>query len=487
MAATAPASVPAAQYVRMSTEHQKYSTTFQSATNEAYALERGYRIVRTYSDEGVSGLSLDRREALKQLLADVLSGSADYRVVLVYDVSRWGRFQDPDESAHYEFICRAAGVGIEYCAEPFSNDGSMTSTIVKHLKRAMAAEYSRELSVKVSRAKRGLAQQGYWCGSATTYGFRRCILNPDGSRGLVLEPGQRKALQGWRTVLVAGPEHEVQVVRRIFREYVIEGLSPLSIARRLAAEGVAFRPGQQWDRNRVRRILQDEKYGGVLVSGRVLTHLKVGAPVARADWIRVQGACPALVDPEMSAMARANLPRRAGSTSDAELLEALREALALHGRLSANVLRRCPFTPGVGFYRKRFGTLMNAYRLAGYVPSQRQVAVSARMDPRGPPGPPPPYRLSDAELLARLRRLHERTGRVTCALIDNDPDLPCAETTRRRFGGLMRICELVDCTPTSRQARAAAASRRKRLSAAAWLRRNDRRLRDAQRAVESQW
>lgn len=67
-------------------------------------------------------------------------------MILVYDVSRWGRFQDADESAHYEYICKRAGIQVAYCAEQFENDGSPVSTIVKSLKRAMASEYSRERS-----------------------------------------------------------------------------------------------------------------------------------------------------------------------------------------------------------------------------------------------------------------------------------------------------------------------------------------------------
>jgi hypothetical protein len=68
---------------------------------------------------------------------------------LVLDVSRWGRFQDVDESAYYEFLCRQSGVRVQYCAESFVNDLSPYSNLVKAIKRMMAAEYSRELGVKV--------------------------------------------------------------------------------------------------------------------------------------------------------------------------------------------------------------------------------------------------------------------------------------------------------------------------------------------------
>src|ERR1700704_4112924 len=141
--------VPAAQYLRMSTEHQQYSLENQSTAIQRYADLQGFEVVRTYSDAAKSGLVLRHRIGLRQLLQDVVSGSPEYRVILVYDVSRWGRFQDTDESAHYEFLCKSAGVRVEYCAEEFENDGSLLSSIVKNLKRAMAGEFSRELSTKV--------------------------------------------------------------------------------------------------------------------------------------------------------------------------------------------------------------------------------------------------------------------------------------------------------------------------------------------------
>src|SRR5262245_47766979 len=90
--------IRAAQYVRMSTEHQQYSTENQSAAIAEYARRRGMTIVRTFADSGKSGLRLDGRDALKELISVVQSGNADFSVILVYGVSRWGRFQDTDES-----------------------------------------------------------------------------------------------------------------------------------------------------------------------------------------------------------------------------------------------------------------------------------------------------------------------------------------------------------------------------------------------------
>src|SRR3954470_17570279 len=139
----------AAQYVRMSRELQRYSIANQMAAIAAYAETNALTIVRTYRDEGRSGLRIKGRPGLIELIEDVQAGRADFDHLLVYDVSRWGRFQDVDESAYYEFICKQNGVNVVYCAEQFDNDGSLLSSIVKNIKRVMAAEYSRELSVKV--------------------------------------------------------------------------------------------------------------------------------------------------------------------------------------------------------------------------------------------------------------------------------------------------------------------------------------------------
>src|SRR5688572_7772815 len=112
-------SIRAAQYIRMSAEQQRYSLENQMDAIAGYAARHDMKIVRTYADGARSGLSMIGRSSLARLLDDVQSGVADFDVILVYDVSRWGRFQDTDESAHHEFMCKTAGIPVRYCAEQF--------------------------------------------------------------------------------------------------------------------------------------------------------------------------------------------------------------------------------------------------------------------------------------------------------------------------------------------------------------------------------
>jgi DNA invertase Pin-like site-specific DNA recombinase len=124
--------IQAAQYVRMSAEHQQYSIDNQSEAISLYARTHRMEVVKTYSDAGKSGLTIEHRPCLRQMIEDVERGSTGYSAMLVYDVSRWGRFQDADERAYYEYRCRRANIAVHYCAEPFSNDGSLAAAFAQN-------------------------------------------------------------------------------------------------------------------------------------------------------------------------------------------------------------------------------------------------------------------------------------------------------------------------------------------------------------------
>lgn len=96
-ARTANVPIRAAQYLRMSSENQRYSTENQQNAIAEYADQYGYQVVASYIDAGKSGLSLKGRDALRQLLGDALGAKRLFEAILVLDVSRWGRFQNPDQ------------------------------------------------------------------------------------------------------------------------------------------------------------------------------------------------------------------------------------------------------------------------------------------------------------------------------------------------------------------------------------------------------
>lgn len=414
----------AAQYVRMSTEHQRYSPQHQQATIAAYAALNGYQIVQTYQDEGASGLSLKGRAGLQSLLADVVSGAAEFEAVLVFDISRWGRFQNPDQGAHYEFLCAEAGVRVEYCAELFSNDGSLASTVLKSLKRVMAAEYSRELSAKVRAAKLGYARQGFWQQGRAPYGLRRRIVAPDGSLGQVLQAGERKAIQGHRSILTPGPSDEVLTVRRIFRLYCEVCATPQEICSILNEEANPSPSGGLWSPRDVRRIIRNPAYGGDLVFRRS----RGGVDQARRirpqeEWLCRPRAFEAIVPRRLVEKAQQRLaasvrPRK----SEAWIKAAAREIIERDGQLTLAALKAWPGMPSFGSIYRRFGGIAGLAAEVGRGPGPRRYLR--------------PSSMSDSEMLDRLMRLLVQEGRLSRELIDRDATLPHSSAYAARFGGV---------------------------------------------------
>lgn len=373
------APVPAAQYVRMSTEHQKYSTANQADAILRYAAARGFTIVRSYEDAGKSGLRLDGRDALQRLIADVRAGTTDFRAVLVYDVSRWGRFQDADESAYYEFVCKEAGILVHYCAEQFENDGSLSATIIKSMKRAMAGEYSRELSAKVFAGQCRLISLGFRQGGPAGFGLRRQLIDEHRQPKGELARGLQKSLQTDRVVLTVGPDHEVDTVRRIYRLFVENGETEREIATRLNDEGGVTDLGRPWTRGTVHQVLTNEKYVGHNVYNRTSFKLKAKRVVNPPDmWVRANGAFAPIVDVGIFATVQGIIQARSRRFSDAELLESLTALLRRRGSLSGLLIDEQDAMPSSSAFRSRFGSLLRAYQLVGYTPARdyQYVAIN---------------------------------------------------------------------------------------------------------------
>ena len=361
--------VRAAAYVRMSTDLQQYSTENQLSAIMRFASAREFEVVRVYEDMGKSGLRIESRDALQSLMNDVATRKTDYSTILVYDISRWGRFQDADESAYYEHLCSRAGIRVHYCAEQFENDGSMTSNVMKAMKRLMAGEYSRELSAKVFAGQCRLIEKGFRQGGMAGYGLRRVLVDERGDRKAELRHGQRKSLQTDRVVLVPGPEHETETVRRIYRLFVHECRAESTIAATLNLEGIVTDLGRPWTRGTVHEVLTNPKYIGDNVFNRVSFKLKQRRVInSSAAWVRAEGVFPAIVDPALHHAALDIISARSQRLSDDELLERLRSLLLEVGTLSSLVIDERDQMPSSSVYRSRFGSLLRAYSLVGYVP-----------------------------------------------------------------------------------------------------------------------
>jgi DNA invertase Pin-like site-specific DNA recombinase len=359
----------AVQYVRMSTDHQRYSTENQREIIQKYAAQHGMTIVRTYEDEGKSGLNIEGRSALKQLIQDVQTNLPGFEAILVYDISRWGRFQDADESAYYEYLCRRSGIRVFYCAEPFENDGSPVATIMKSVKRAMAGEYSRELSHKVFQGQCRLIELGFRQGGPPGFGLRRMLLDGQQATKGTLGPHEYKSVQTDRVVLVPGPKQETELVQFIYREFLEDGKNERDIANILNARGIRTDQHRAWTRGTVHQILTNEKYIGNNVYNHTSFKLKQRRVRNSPDmWIRRDGAFQAVVPADWFSRAQELIAARSQGMDNATMLSLLRNLYERKGALSRLLIDEQEGMPSSTTYGTRFRGLLNAYEAVGYRP-----------------------------------------------------------------------------------------------------------------------
>lgn len=427
--------VRAAQYVRMSSGHQRYSIESQKQFIAQYASARGYVIVATYADAGKSGLSLKGRTSLKALLADALNPARGFEAILIHDVSRWGRFRDPDEAAHYEFLCRHAGVAVVYCAEPFENDFSPSAGILKNLKRVMAHEFSRELSDKLVRAHLQQARLGYKQGGNLIYGFRRQVVDANNKPKFVLQRGQQKAVKEDRVRIALGTTEEREVVRRIFYLCVTDGLSLGQIAKSLRSNGIAGADGAPWTPGRVRAVLKSELCVGRYVYNRTSEKLQSARRQnPESVWIRASTGSPSIVPEALFEEAQACLSDRKSIKLDSEdLLEDLREILKTRGSLSTAIVEETPGVASPATYKEHFGSMSVAFRCAGYVKPFFTTHAGGAW--------------TREEVLAELKRLHEVRGHLSCQMIEEAQSLPSYNSVRKKLGSMSEIYALIGLPP----------------------------------------
>jgi DNA invertase Pin-like site-specific DNA recombinase len=363
----------AAQYLRVSTDQQKYTMENQAAAVAAYAARRNIMIVSTYSDRR-SGVRIAGREGLQQLIRDVQRGGTGFNCILVYDVSRWGRFPDVDESGYYEFICRRAGINIHYCADDFENDGSFASIIVKTNKRVAAADFSQQLSKKVFLGQCRVTTLGHWRGGPAPYGLRRMLVSENGKPKRLLKFGQQKSLKLEHVVLVPGPASEIKVVRQVFNSFANQRKTRTEIADNLNAKRIKNARGNPWSMLTISNTLRNEVYLGDIIYNR--RSQKLGERQVRNPkdmWIRCNNAFRPIISRALFAKAQqvmADLDRGKERT-DKELIDVLAALRRKHGRLSLKLMLAAKNVPHPSLYTRRFGSVTAAYRRAGFKPRKR--------------------------------------------------------------------------------------------------------------------
>jgi site-specific DNA recombinase len=329
-----PELIPAVGYLRRSTSRQEKSLEDQRTEIEKYAAANGYRILRWFQDDGISGDATECRLGFQQL-HKVACGSRDFDVILIWDQDRFGRF-DSMEAGYWIHPLRKAGVRLVSVTEGPINWDDFTGRVMYSLKQEGKHQFLRDLSRNVSRGQISNAQKGLLCGQAAPYGYDRMLIDERGEHHQRIRNGEVFAKpRGWRTTLVQSDDAvKVATVRWLFQTYVDTDTGLRSLADRLNGQGVPGPSAGPWFAASIKAILGNRNYTGTftwakrregkyhsVAGGQIkerdrseVTLSPAGKPHAvdnpREAWIVVEGAHEALVDKVLFERVQAKLHDR---------------------------------------------------------------------------------------------------------------------------------------------------------------------------------
>lgn len=277
-------------YLRLSREDdlsdESKSITHQRERATEFCIQNGFRIVKEYVDDGVSGAT-DDRPKFQELITDIEKKEID--LVITKDTSRLARNYAtftyyvleyfPSKNVRYISI----NDKIDSNKKDTLNEGTLCMAFFNELQ-------VRRDSTKIKDSLNSSKRQGKFMGGIAPYGYMK---NPLNKYELLID------------------EEQAEVVRRIF-DMSISGLGIQKIANILTDEKVPIPSIQKnlnrgnktglygiWHSRTVSYILKNEDYIGNLTQCREeKVNCKVRKTVPKDKWIVVKGGCPAIIDEE---------------------------------------------------------------------------------------------------------------------------------------------------------------------------------------------
>jgi len=236
-----------AAYARVSTESDEQQSSYEAQVDyyTKYIQERAdWDFVFVYTDEGISGTNIKKRDGFNQMITDALNGKID--LIITKSVSRFARNTVDSLTA----VRKLKDKGVEVYFEKeniytFDGKGELLITIMSSL----AQEESRSISENVTWGKRKSAADGN-----ISLPYKQFL-------------GYEKGEDGLPQII----QKEAAVVQLIYKQF-LEGQTPTAIAKYLTAHGIPTPSGRpNWRCGVVESIITNEKYKGDAVLQKTFT------------------------------------------------------------------------------------------------------------------------------------------------------------------------------------------------------------------------
>lgn len=232
--------VRVAAYCRVSTAEEAQVGSFEMQVQHFKSVIENnptYELVKIYTDEGISGTSLNKRKGFQEMIDDAVFGKVD--LILTKSISRFGRNIVDILTTLRKLSDLNPPVAVNFESEGiFTSDGK--NKLVISILSALAELESQQRSVSVKEGIRYRMQEGLYKFSVkNTIGYYR-----DYSGMVKIEPA------------------EAEIVHFIYDSFV-EGAAPQEIAESLSQQGIRSPMGMDtWPQATIRSILKNEKYCG---------------------------------------------------------------------------------------------------------------------------------------------------------------------------------------------------------------------------------
>lgn len=265
-----------ALYLRKSRDEENESRDVTLARHEKMLrdyCERNDLIIKKIYKEVVSGESISARYEMQRLLIDVKAGLFD--AVCVVELERLSRGNQADQAEILE-VFKKSGTLIHTLTKTYdlASDNEIDEEFFEFGLFMSRREY-KVICRRLLRGRMSALLEGYYTGSVLPFGFNK----EKREKGFVLIPN----------------EDEADVVRLMFTKYVSgDGLT--AIAHDLNACGMKQRNGKDWQPQRIRDVLKNQTYIGML-------HVKN----AKIDEKWTKGKHEPLIEPELFHQAQRKL------------------------------------------------------------------------------------------------------------------------------------------------------------------------------------
>lgn len=277
-------------YCRVSTDTEEQQGSYNSQVNyytEKIKSTPGWRFVKVYGDEGISGTNADNRPGFQEMMQDCENGKLD--LIITKSISRFSR--NVTVTLEVARKLRDKDIGIFFEKENL-NTLHYTSESLLAIFSSLAQAESESMSENIKMGREFKYKNGECCyNMGKVFGFNQ---DSDG--------------------IVTINEEQAVVVKHMYEGY-LNGMSIGGIIKDLQERKIPSPTGKEkWSPGTVERILSSEKYKGDFLTRKTFTvdpiSKKKKKNTGQVSQYLITNHHPAIIEPEMFDMVQSEMARR---------------------------------------------------------------------------------------------------------------------------------------------------------------------------------